>query len=89
MPLRHAIMAGRCTAHAAARTAGELARGFGRPSDDPGDVIEGHIEHVVQHECNALGRRQRIEQNQEGQADRVGEHGFFLRAFAGSAVAMS
>ena len=84
VPLRHGIVVGGCAAHAATRAACELPRRLRCPSDDRGDVIEGHVEHVVQHKCNALCRWQRIEQDQEGHADRIGEHCLFLRAFAGS-----
>ena len=56
----------------------------GRPSDDRGDVVEGHVEHVVQHECDAICRRQCVEQNQQSHADRIGENGFFFGALGGS-----
>ncbi len=84
VPLRHGITAGGCAAHAAACAACELPRRLGRPSDDRGDVVKRHVEHVVQHKCNALRRRQRIEQDQQGHANRIGENRFFLGAFAGS-----
>lgn len=80
----YGIMVGGCAAHAAARAACELPRRLRCPSDDRGDFIEGHVEHVAQHKCNALCRWQRIEQDQQGHADRIGEHRLFLRAFAGS-----
>jgi hypothetical protein len=38
----------------------------------------------VQHKCNALRPRLRIEQDQQGHADRIGKNRFFLRVFAGS-----
>ncbi len=49
-----------------------------------GDVFERHIEHVVQHECNAFCGRQRIQHDQQSNADGIDENGFFLRSIAGS-----
>ena len=38
-----------------------------------GDLVEGHVEHVVEHVGQPLGRREGVEHDQEGQADGVGE----------------
>jgi hypothetical protein len=64
--------------HAAAGPARELPRGIRRPVDDSGDLVERHPEHVVQHEGQALGRRQRVEHDEQRQADRVGEERLVL-----------
>jgi hypothetical protein len=49
-----------------------------RAPEDGSDLVEGHGEHVVQHEGDPLGRSQRVEDHQEREADRVGEQGFVL-----------
>jgi hypothetical protein len=40
-----------------------------RAVDDWGDLLEWHPEHVVQHEREALNRRQRFEHDQQRQTD--------------------
>ena len=70
---------GRRAAHAPARAAGELARGRGRAVDDRGDLVERHAEHVVQHEGEALGGGQRVEDDEQGEPDRVGQLGLVGR----------
>jgi hypothetical protein len=35
--------------------------------DDRGDLVEGDREHVVQHERDSLGRRERVEHVQHGE----------------------
>ena len=82
VPVRRDVTAVGRAAHAPPRAAGELPRCLGRLSDDRRDVVEGHVEEIVQHERDALGRLQRIDQDLQGRADRIGEHRFFLRAFA-------
>ena len=57
-----------------ARAARELPRRGRRATDDRRDLVERHREHVVQHEREPLGRRQRLEHDQQREADRVGEH---------------
>jgi hypothetical protein len=64
--------------YAAARPACELARGGRRAVDDRGDLVERHGEHVVQHERQALGRRQRLQHHEQGEADRVGQQRLVL-----------
>lgn len=60
-------------AHTPAGTAGKLP-GRGRSAaDDGGDFVEGQIEHVVEDKCEALGRRQAVEDHEQGQSYRVGE----------------
>jgi hypothetical protein len=54
--------------HATARTAGELPRrSFGTPQDG-GDFVEGHGEHIVQHESEAFGGFEFIENDKQGEA---------------------
>jgi hypothetical protein len=80
VPLCCGITADRSAAH----TPCELPRSLRCSSDDRTDVVERHVEHVVQHERNALARRKRIEQNRQRNTDRIGKDRFFLRAFSGS-----
>ena len=70
---------GRRAAHAPARAAGELARGGGRAVDDRGDLVERHAEHVVQHEGEALGGGERVEDDEQREPDRVGQLGLVGR----------
>jgi hypothetical protein len=54
----------RCSLHAAAGAAGELAgRGRGAPHDR-GDLVEGNGEHIVQHEREPLGGVQRVQHDE-------------------------
>jgi hypothetical protein len=41
--------------------------------DDLCDLVERHREHVVQHEGEAFRRRERLQDDQQGQADGVGD----------------
>ena len=43
------------------------------------DLLERHGEHVVQHERQPLGRRQRLQHHQQRQPDRVGQQRLVLR----------
>ena len=65
-----------------ARGAGRGWRAAGpRPASAPTmrrDLVERHGEHVVQHERQPLGGRQRVEHHQQREADRVGQHRFVL-----------
>ncbi len=69
---------------AAPRAAGELTRRRGRAIDDGRDVVEGHAEHVVQHEGEALRRLEGLQHHEERESDRVGEHGVGLRIHVGA-----
>ena len=60
-------------AHPAASPARELAGGGGGAVDEGGDLLEGQVEQVVQHERESLSRRERIQHHQQREADRVGE----------------
>jgi hypothetical protein len=60
-------------ADTAAGAAGELARRVGRALEYRGDLSEGDGEHVVQDEGESFGGGERLEHDQERQADRVGE----------------
>jgi hypothetical protein len=64
---------------AAARTAGELPCRLRRAVDDRRDLVEGHGENVVQHEGEPLGRRQRLQHDEQRQADRVRQQCLVLR----------
>ena len=70
----------------AARPAGELARRLGRAVDDRRDLVERHGEHVVQHEREPLGRRQRLEHDEQREPDRVGQQRLVLGVGAVGAV---
>ena len=63
---------------AAAGAAGELARGGRGAVDQRADLVEGHGEHVVQDEGEPLGGRERLEHDQQGEPDRVGEQRLVL-----------
>ena len=73
-PLAGAIRAGSRgrTLHPAARAARELPGRARGASQDRRDLVEGQVEHVVQHEGHPLGRRQRVEDHEERETDRVG-----------------
>ena len=58
--------------------AGELAGRGRRAPDDLGNLVEGHGEHVVEDERDALGRCQLLEDHQQGEPDRVGQDGLVL-----------
>ena len=68
----------RCSPHATSGTARQLARGGRRAPDDGGDLVERHREHVVEHEGDALGRGQRVEHDEQREADRVPEQRLLL-----------
>jgi hypothetical protein len=58
--------------HPAACAACELpCCGRGAPYDGS-NLVEGHGEQVVQHECEALGGLQCVEDHEQGETDRVG-----------------
>ena len=64
--------------HPAPRAARELPRrGRGAP-DDGRDLVERHAEHVVQHEREPLGGRQRLEHDEQREPDRVGQQRLVL-----------
>jgi hypothetical protein len=50
----------------------------GGPLDHHGDLLERYGEHVVQHEREPFGRRERLQHHQQRQPDRVGEHRLLL-----------
>ena len=54
----------------------------GRAAHDRRDLLERHGEQVVQHEREPLGRRERVQHDQQRQPDRVGQHRLVLRAGA-------
>jgi DNA-binding CsgD family transcriptional regulator/tetratricopeptide (TPR) repeat protein len=62
-----------------AGTGGQLPGRGGGAFHDRRDLLEGHREHVVQDERQPLRRGQRVQHHEQGQADRVGQHGLVLR----------
>jgi hypothetical protein len=50
-------------------TAGQLSCSDRSAPDYRGNLIEGHAEHVMQHERESLGRCQLVEHDQQGEAD--------------------
>lgn len=58
--------------YAGAGSACELTGRGGAALDDRGDLVERDREDVVQDEGNPLGRRERVEHDQEREPDRVG-----------------
>jgi hypothetical protein len=60
------------TADAAASTAGELARRVGRALEDGADLVEGNREHVVEDVGEPLCRGERLEHDEQREADGVG-----------------
>ena len=59
--------------------AGERSRRSGRAAHQGSDLVEPHVEHVVQNEGKSLGWRQRVEYDLQRKADRVGHEHFVLR----------
>jgi len=62
--------------HPAACAARELPRGGRGALHDRCHLVEGHGEHVVQHEREPLGGGQRVEDDEQRQPDRVGQQRF-------------
>jgi hypothetical protein len=56
-----------------------LPRRLGRPVDDLRDLVERDAEPVVELEGEPLGRRQRLEDDEQREPDRVGEQRLVLR----------
>ena len=71
LPAEISIRRRRRSLHAAAGAAGELPRRGGRAADDRRDLLEGDGEHIVQHEGEPLGRRQRFQHHQQRRTDGV------------------
>jgi hypothetical protein len=67
---------------AAAGPAGQLASGLRGTAHDRGDVGEGHGEHVVEHERDTFGRREPVQDHEQGEPDGVGQQGLVLRVGA-------
>ena len=70
----------RGAADAAPGPAGELAGRLRRALDDRGDLIEWHVEHVVQHVRQPFRRAERLHDDQQPEPDRVGEQRLVLGA---------
>ena len=54
-----------------------------RPEEihDRRDLLEGHPEHIVEHERESFRRLELLEDNEQCQTDRVGEHRVGLGSF--------
>jgi hypothetical protein len=63
---------------ASPRTACELTGRDRRPTDDRRDFLERQREHVVEDECESLCRAQRLEHDEQGEADGVGQQRLVL-----------
>jgi len=61
-----------------AGAAGELLGCVRGSADDGPDLVEGHGEHVVQHERQPLGGTERVEDHEQGRADGIGQQRFVL-----------
>jgi hypothetical protein len=72
--------------HPASCAARELPCRGGCAPDQRSDLVERDGEHVVQHEREPLGRRQRLEHDEQREPDRVGEQRFVLGVDASSAL---
>ncbi len=64
--------------HAASCAAGELPCRHRRPPHDRGDLVERHAKDVVQDKGEPLGGVQRLQDDQQGRTDRVGQQRFLL-----------
>ena len=62
-----------CSLHPAASAARELSRRGWGAFHDRSDLVEGHGEHVMQHEREPLGRTQCFEYHEQRETDRVGQ----------------
>jgi hypothetical protein len=63
----------------AAGAAGEHLGRAGGAAYDRRDLVEGHGEHVVQHERDPLGGCQGVQHHQQRQADPLGQQRLLLR----------
>jgi hypothetical protein len=61
-----------CPLDASPGAAGELPRRSCRATHHRPDLVERHVEHVVQHEGQSLGWGQRLEHDLQREADRAG-----------------
>ena len=65
-------------AHPSAGPTRELPSGRGRAADDRGDLVERDAERVMQDERQPFRRRQRLEDDEEREAHRIGQEQFLL-----------
>jgi hypothetical protein len=65
-------------AHLAAGAARKLLGRVRGAAHDHTDLVERHREHVVQHERKPLRGTERVEDNEQRGADRVGQHRLVL-----------
>src|SRR5262249_5463366 len=86
LDLHVGVRSGVARLNAAACAAGKLASCLGGALDDGRDLLEGHAEDVVEHERDPFRGRKRLEHDQQGKADRVGQERSVLRARSVSGV---
>jgi hypothetical protein len=65
--------------NAAPRAARKLPGRSRGPAHDGGDFIEGHVEHVMQHERDPLGQSQGLKHHKERETDGIGHERLVLR----------
>src|SRR5262245_37135175 len=80
------IRSGVARLNAATRAAGQLASRIGGALHDGCNLLEGHVEDVVQHERDAFGGRERLDHHQQCETDRIAQQCFMLGAHSVSAV---
>jgi len=61
-----------CFLHSTACATGKLTGRFWRALQDCCDFVEGHAEHVVQHECEPL-RRSSLSSHEQGETNRISQ----------------
>lgn len=67
-----------CRSETATSAAGELSRGRLGAIDDRGDLLERHVERVVENDRQPFCGGERVEHDQQSQADRVRDQRFVL-----------
>ena len=72
------VRAGRGLLNALPCPAGQFAGGLRRPLDDRRDLVERDREHVVQDERQSFGRCQGVQNHEQRQSHRIGQHRLML-----------
>src|SRR5262245_54242972 len=80
------IRSGVARLNAATRAAGQLASRIGGALDNRRDLLEGHVEDIVQHERDAFSGRQRLEHHQQCETDGIAQQCFMFGAYSVRAV---
>jgi len=73
--VRRSASEGGLAADLSTRPARELARGDDRAIHDRRDLLERHAKHVVEHERQPFRRLELLEDDEQRESDRVGQHG--------------